>query len=253
MDDAELTRLALDAVDGGDGAVEQLVRRLRPDVARFIGSMSDPMLVEELTQETLIRALRGLPRFAARSSVRSWILSIARHTVVDRYRAASSRPATVSVEDWDAAQSRTESGQGRFEEEIALLNLLSHLAEPRRTAFVLTQIEGFSYAEAAEITRVPVGTVRSRVARAREDLITALRLAESPEAAEPAAPPAAPPAAAKAAEAGPTAPAPHSREPRPPRTRPVRQRGTACRPARTPPDPGSPSAPTARVGPPPLP
>ncbi|MDA0567449.1 sigma-70 family RNA polymerase sigma factor [Streptomonospora sp. S1-112] len=215
MDDAELTRLALDAVEGGDGAVEQLVRRLRPDVARFIGSMSDPMLVEELTQETLIRALRGLPRFAARSSVRSWILSIARHTVVDRYRAASARPATVSVEDWDTAQARTETGQGRFEEELALLNLLTGLTETRRTAFVLTQIEGFSYAEAAEITRVPVGTVRSRVARAREDLITALRLAEIAEAAETPAP------VATAADSR------DSREPRAPRTRPVRQRGAA--------------------------
>ncbi|QBI55559.1 sigma-70 family RNA polymerase sigma factor [Streptomonospora litoralis] len=189
MQDADLTRLALAAGAGAPGAADRLVGELRSDVTRFIASMAEPGWVEELTQETLIRALRGLPRFAARSSARSWLLTIARHTVADRYRAAASRPATVSVDDCERAQTRTGAAHGRFEEEVALLNLLASLPEPRRTAFVLTRIEGFAYTEAAEMTGVPVGTVRSRVARARSDLADALRLAEDPAApAEPAEP-----------------------------------------------------------------
>ncbi|GAB3457492.1 RNA polymerase sigma factor SigC [Streptomonospora sediminis] len=187
MEDAELTRLALDAGAGVPGSAERLVREARGDVARFIAARADPRWVEELTQETLIRALRALPRFAARSPARSWLLSIARHTVADRYRAAAARPAVVSVDDVDTARTRAGRAHGRFEEEIALLNLVAELPEPRRAAFILTRIAGFSYAETAEMTGVPVGTIRSRVARARDDLVAALRSAEHiprPRAAE---------------------------------------------------------------------
>ena len=64
--------------------------------------------------------------------------------------------------------------------EIEVRELLSHLPEDRRTAFVLTQITGLSYEDAAQACGVPVGTVASRVARARSDLIEALGLVQAP-------------------------------------------------------------------------
>ncbi|GAA3748469.1 sigma-70 family RNA polymerase sigma factor [Salinactinospora qingdaonensis] len=184
MDEAELTQLAMAARDGDVSALERLIEETRRDVMRFIAAMADPRWAEELTQETFMRALRGLPRFAGRSSVRSWLLAIARHTVADRYRERSARPQTSGVAEWDAVQSHLPRPTERFDERVALLDLLAGLSKERRTAFVLTQLEGFSYIEVARMFSLPVGTVRSRVARAREDLVRALRAAESTAATE---------------------------------------------------------------------
>ncbi|MFC7327888.1 sigma-70 family RNA polymerase sigma factor [Marinactinospora rubrisoli] len=178
MDDALITDMAFAARDGAEDAAEQLIRATRRQVAGYIARMADPQAVEELTQETYIRALRSLPRFAGRSSARVWLLSIARRTVVDRYRSLAARPKTTGVADWDLVPMAPARIGSRFDEELVLSDLLNRLAEPRRTAFVLTQLDGFSYAEVARMTGVPVGTVRSRVARARADLIDALRLAD---------------------------------------------------------------------------
>lgn len=73
---------------------------------------------------------------------------------------------------------RSLAENGRFDEYLALWSLLDQLLPDRRRAFVLTQVEGLPYAEAAELLKVPVGTVRSRVARARQHLIEMLRAAE---------------------------------------------------------------------------
>ncbi|PSK99944.1 RNA polymerase sigma factor (sigma-70 family) [Murinocardiopsis flavida] len=184
-DESELTSLALAARDGAADALERLIAATRGDVARFIGRMTDPQSVEELTQETYIRAMRGLSRYAARSSARTWLLAIARHTVVDRYRAIAARPKTTALAAEDAPRGRIPGAAARIDEQVALMDLLARLDEPRRRAFVLTQVEDYSYAEVAAMVAAPLGTVRSRVARARGDLVRALRAAESPERAEP--------------------------------------------------------------------
>ncbi|TDQ55564.1 sigma-70 family RNA polymerase sigma factor [Actinorugispora endophytica] len=182
MDDARITALALAARDGGSSAVEEFVRATRPHVWRFTAHLTDVQSADDLTQETFVRALRSLAAFAGRAPARSWLLSIARRTVADRYRSAAARPRAAACPDWQtAAEAGLAGGRARFEEEFALTDLLARLPETRRTAFVLTRLQGFSYAEVAELTGVPVGTVRSRVARAREDLIHALRPAEAPQ------------------------------------------------------------------------
>jgi RNA polymerase sigma-70 factor (ECF subfamily) len=76
--------------------------------------------------------------------------------------------------DWWTG-SKDVAAQGRFEEYQALLALVAQLPKDRRTAFALTQIERMPYAEAAEIIGAPIGTVRSRVARGRRDLVRMLR------------------------------------------------------------------------------
>ncbi|OOC55167.1 MULTISPECIES: sigma-70 family RNA polymerase sigma factor [Nocardiopsis] len=163
----ELDRLALAARGGSDSALEAFVRHTRPDVTRYIARRVHSDRVEELTQETYLRALRGLPRFAERAPARAWLLAIARNTVVDRYRSDAARPDCVHPTDWDLLPERS----ARFDEYVALRALLDGLSAERRRAFVLTRVEGLTYAEAARSEGVPVGTIRSRVARARGELL----------------------------------------------------------------------------------
>ncbi|MGW8765620.1 sigma-70 family RNA polymerase sigma factor [Streptomyces sp. NPDC055815] len=174
--DAATTRLALAARDGGRSHADQFVRALHRDVWRYVAYLSaDRQAADDLTQEVFLRALTALPRFEGRSSARTWLLSIARRTVVDSLRRAAARPRLSDQDDWQAAAERAQPrGLPGFEDGIALAELLGEIPEERREAFVLTQLLGLSYAEAAETAGCPVGTIRSRVARARASLITLL-------------------------------------------------------------------------------
>jgi RNA polymerase sigma-70 factor (ECF subfamily) len=173
----ELTEVALAAGRGDRAALEHFVRATQRDVWRLVAHLAGLGLADDLTQETYLRAIPSLPRFAARSSARTWLLSIARRVVVDHIRAARSRPRAADTADWteaaDRRQAATHHLAAGFEDLVETNVLLDNLDPDRREALVLTQLFGLSYAEAAEICRVPVGTIRSRVARAREDLLAA--------------------------------------------------------------------------------
>jgi RNA polymerase sigma-70 factor, ECF subfamily len=173
-DDRRTTELALAARCGEPDALEDFVRATRDDVWRFVASLAGTESADDLTQETYIRALSALVRFAGRSHARPWLLAIARRVVADHFRARAVRPTTVGA-DWQGEHDRRSLGEASsFDEELALLELMDRLSDDRREAFVLTQVAGFSYEEAARLTGRPVGTVRSRVFRARRDLATAL-------------------------------------------------------------------------------
>lgn len=182
--DELVTAWALTARGGDPEAVERFVGALHRDVRRFVAYLSaDPQAADDLAQDTFLRALGSLHRFEGRSSARVWLLSIARRAVIDNYRYASARPRLADVDDWqDAAERAQERGLPGFEDGIALADLLSALPAERREAFVLTQLVGLPYAEAAELSGCPVGTVRSRVARARAALVDLLEDAERPAA-----------------------------------------------------------------------
>ncbi|MGW2820962.1 sigma-70 family RNA polymerase sigma factor [Streptomyces sp. NPDC001443] len=174
--DESVTAWALAARGGDARAVEQLVRALQRDVLRYVAHLcADPQAVDDLAQDTFLRALGSLHRFEGRSSARSWLLSIARRAVIDSYRYAAARPRPIDVPDW---QSAVERAQPRdlpgFEDGVALSELLGLLPAERREAFVLTQLLGLPYADAAALSGCPVGTVRSRVARARAALLDLL-------------------------------------------------------------------------------
>jgi RNA polymerase sigma-70 factor (ECF subfamily) len=175
-DDERITALALAAARGDQRAYEDWVRSTQADVWRFVAHLTDSVVADDLTQETYARAVTSLTRFAGRSSSRTWLLSIARRAVVDHFRARSARPQ-LSGQDWTAAaegqSARSRAGSSGFEEVVEAGLLLRDLDDERREALVLTQLLGYSYAEVAEICGCPIGTVRSRVARAREDLLTA--------------------------------------------------------------------------------
>jgi RNA polymerase sigma-70 factor (ECF subfamily) len=174
-DDAHTTDLALAAGAGDRTALAAFIRATQRDVYRFLSHLCERDEAEDLTQETYLRALRALPSFAGRSSARTWLLSIARRVAADQVRRTMTRPRTTEVEDWDTvvAGSPTHRRSG-FDEGVLLRELMAGLEPDRRDAFVLTQMLGLGYAAAAEACGCPVGTIRSRVARAREDLVRAM-------------------------------------------------------------------------------
>jgi RNA polymerase sigma-70 factor, ECF subfamily len=174
-DDARITDLALAAGTGDRTALAAFVRATQRDVYRFLGHLCARDEAEDLTQETYLRALPALPSFAGRSSARTWLLAIARRVAADQIRRTMTRPRTTAVEDWDtivaASPAQRRSG---FDEGVLLRELVAGLEPDRRDAFILTQVLGLDYAATADVCGCPVGTIRSRVARAREDLVRAM-------------------------------------------------------------------------------
>jgi len=168
----EVTAAALAARDGDAAAAARFVRATQAEVWRLCAHLGDRATADDLTQETYLRAFRALPRFAARSSALTWLLAIARRVCADhvrgRLRQVRVDPTAAPTETEPAAAAR-DVGEG-----VALRALLAELDPERREAFVLTQVVGLSYAEAAEVCGCPVGTIRSRVARARDHLVAAL-------------------------------------------------------------------------------
>lgn len=178
-DDATVTAWALAAGRGDADALAAFVRATQADVHRFLVHLAGPADAEDLAQETYLRALRTLPTFAARATARTWLLSVARRVSVDAVRTAVRRPRTTGADDWEglldrAGGARTGGGRSGAHEAVLLRTLVGELGDDRREAFVLTQMLDLSYAEAAQVCDCPVGTIRSRVARAREDLVEAL-------------------------------------------------------------------------------
>ena len=164
-----------DARDGDTGALMAVIRRSQVDVWRFCSYMVDRSSADDLTQEVYLRAWRELPRFRGESSARTWLLAIARRTCVDERRRRGRRARLVAHLSRDAPVPDPAPSV-----EIGLM--FEGLDPDRRTAFLVTQVLGLSYAEAAEVCGCPIGTVRSRVARARADLVHLL--ASGPQARE---------------------------------------------------------------------
>lgn len=136
---------------------------------RLLAHLSDPGVAEDLTQETYLRAFASLPAFAAQSPARLWLLAIARRVAADHVRTARRRPRTTTAE-WDAVGPRVADHAPA----VAVRELVAGLDMERRAAFVLTQVLGLSYEDTARLCACAVGTVRSRVHRARTELAAAL-------------------------------------------------------------------------------
>src|SRR5688572_15085144 len=137
-------------------------------------ALGDRDSADDLTQETYLRAFGALHRFENRSSVRTWLLSIARRVCADAVRTRRRRRLTLVRDDADLETLSRPRGADPVAETATVADLLARLDADRREAFVLTQLLGLPYAEAAEVAGCPVGTIRSRVARARADLIESL-------------------------------------------------------------------------------
>jgi len=171
-DDARVTELALQAGRGDRSALTEFIRATQDDVWRLLAHLGGPEIADDLTQETYLRVIGALPRFAARSSARTWLLSLARRVWVDNIRHDMARPRKSATEYEDAtAESASPENSSAWAEWIDARALIDALPEDRREALILTQVLGYTYEEAAKIAGVRVGTIRSRVSRARKDLI----------------------------------------------------------------------------------
>jgi RNA polymerase sigma-70 factor (ECF subfamily) len=165
----ELTPL-LRAAQGGDRlALASFIRRSQAEVWRLCAYLVDRQAADDLTQEVYLRAWTALPAWRGQASARTWLLAIARRTcaqAIRRHRWPLLPPVEPAADDPVVPDS---------EEVVLLHQLVAGLDPQRRAAFALTQLLGLTYAEAAEICGCPVGTIRSRVARARADLTIQLR------------------------------------------------------------------------------
>jgi RNA polymerase sigma-70 factor (ECF subfamily) len=166
----ETSRLAVAAGRGDRAALEAFVRRTQGEVWRLCAALSDRGSADDLTQETYLRAIGALPAFRADASARTWLLSIARRTCADEVRRRTRTRALLGRVRAEAPAPAVAGPAGRIELDL----LVAGLDPGRREAFVLTQVLGLDYAEAAEVCGCPIGTIRSRVARARADLAQAV-------------------------------------------------------------------------------
>lgn len=168
-DDA-VTALALAAAAGDSRALEAFIKATQHDVWRFVAYLFDGGHADDLTQETFLRAIGAIPRFSGRSSARTWLLAIARRVVADHIRYLRSRPRTAPGADPELLLNRERPSRG-FEDVVEVNTLIAGLSDEQREALLLTQLFGLSYQDAAAVCGCPVGTIRSRVARARDALL----------------------------------------------------------------------------------
>lgn len=164
-----LTWLAVRARDGDAGALGPFVEAAYQDVWRFCASLVDDRAADDLCQETFTRAVRALPKFRGESTARTWLLSIARHTCNDELRSRVRRRRQEASALHRPPGTEPDPGAA-----LTVADLISRLGPEHKTAFVLTQVIGLSYQEAAQICGCPLGTLQSRVARARAALVSLL-------------------------------------------------------------------------------
>jgi RNA polymerase sigma-70 factor (ECF subfamily) len=169
----DLGRLAEAAAHGDDVALEALVRATQPFVWRtctLLGSVGEE---EDLVQETYLRALRSLRSYRGEAPVQAWLFAVARNVCADHVRARTRRARLVRRLRAEPREVGVPAGHADLDD------MLSCLDRERREAFVATQVLGLSYAEASVALGCPIGTIRSRVARARADLLAMMRAADA--------------------------------------------------------------------------
>ena len=175
---------------GDQRAFEMRVVKYQRRIERLISRMvRDDGLVEDVAQETFIRAYRALPQFRGESAFYTWLYRIAVNTakklLVERKRdPLISESTLVSHDDGDeTSRVENELSDGETPEAVlaskeiaATVNAaIDALSEDLRQAIVLREIEGLSYEEIADVMNCPIGTVRSRIFRAREAIANRLR------------------------------------------------------------------------------
>jgi len=178
-----LTRLLLDAQQGDRIALRQFVAETQHDVATLCRYLGDRDNSDDLAQETYERAIASLHRYRAEGPAKHWLLTIARRTCADATRTRARRrrlnQQVIDVARDDTVVSPIDAFRPEWTE------LLDTLDADRRAAFVVTQLNGLRYDEAAEVLDVPIGTIRSRVSRAREQLVELIEASENSDAQEP--------------------------------------------------------------------
>lgn len=174
----EISRLAHAARLGEIGALEAFIVATHASVRRLCAHLVDEQSADDLSQETFVRTVRAIRRFRGDASGRTWVLSIARNTCMDELRARTRRRRQDALDAVGRADHQFLAPD--VAEEVGVRDLLARLEPDRRAAFVLTQLLQMTYDEAAVVCGCPTGTIRSRVARARDDLIKLMAQQQHP-------------------------------------------------------------------------
>jgi RNA polymerase sigma-70 factor, ECF subfamily len=191
MSDADTDALLVERVKAGDvKAFEMLVVKYQRRIERLISRMvRDVDLVQDIAQETFIRVYRALPQFRGESAFYTWLYRIAVNTakkmLLDMKRdplvLEASRPGGEENEETSRVENELSDGEtpeallASKEIAQAVNAAIEALSDELRQAITLREIEGLSYEEIAELMNCPIGTVRSRIFRARESIAARLR------------------------------------------------------------------------------
>ena len=191
MSEGDVDALLVQRAQTGDKhAFEMLVVKYQRRIERLIGRMvRDVDLVQDIAQESFIRAYRAMPQFRGDSAFYTWLYRIAVNTakkaLVDLKRDPLVSESSLSNHDEGEETSRVENELSDGETPEALLAskeiaaavnaAIEALSEDLRQAITLREIEGLSYEEISDVMNCPIGTVRSRIFRAREAIATRLR------------------------------------------------------------------------------
>lgn len=188
MTERDTDLLLVERVRNGDKrAFELLMEKYRRKIGRLLSRMvRDPEEVEDIAQETFIKAYRALPQFRGDAAFYTWLYRIAVNTAKNYLAARNRNMLTVS----DAMGDDEEGGEERYaapdintpdaqllskQIAYAVNEAVEALPEELRTAITLREIEGMSYEDIATFMGCPIGTVRSRIFRAREAIAAKLR------------------------------------------------------------------------------
>ena len=189
MSDREIDQQLVERVQQGDKrAFDLLVVKYQRKLARLLSQLiRDPVEVEDIAQETFIKAYRALPSFRGDSAFYTWLYRIGINTAKN-FLVSQGRKVPTIEGNFDNEDAETFEDGGIMKEvntpESELMSkqiaqtvnqTLDTLPEELRTAIVLREIDGLSYEEIANIMSCPIGTVRSRIFRAREAISEQLR------------------------------------------------------------------------------
>ena len=188
MSDREVDQQLVERAQRGDKrAFDLLVSKYQRKLARLLSRfIRDSTEVEDVTQEAFIKAYRALPTFRGDSAFYTWLYRIGINTAKNYLVAMGRRAPTTTEIDSEEAEGFENGDQLRDlntpEDELASKQVaetvnqtLGELPEELRTAITLREIEGLSYEDIANIMNCPIGTVRSRIFRAREAIAAKLR------------------------------------------------------------------------------
>jgi RNA polymerase sigma-70 factor (ECF subfamily) len=188
MGDREVDQALVERAQRGDKqAFNLLVTKYQRKLARLLSRLiRDPAEVEDVTQEAFIKAYRALPSFRGDSAFYTWLYRIGVNTAKNYLVSQGRRAPTATEYDSEDAESFEEGDQLRdinTPEHLLLSKQIGEtvntameaLPDELRTAIMLREIEGLSYEEIATIMECPIGTVRSRIFRAREAVAEKLR------------------------------------------------------------------------------
>jgi len=136
---------------------------------------------KDLVQETILRAFKFFDKFKEGTNLKAWLFKILKNTYINQYRRKKRSPSSVSYDDVepfvDTIQKEDNETEEELEEEATGIELndevedaLKKLTDEFKIVIILSDIEGFTYQEISEILEIPIGTVRSRLSRARKKL-----------------------------------------------------------------------------------